>query len=93
MISKAQRNTNNVLRAGLSGGGWMVGSIMLNNFTTVTALRDGTTGSSVWQFSNSILRGPKESGVGVLNTVSYWDDILDQVAEKSKAGYNTSLTD
>ncbi|KAK0656585.1 lysophospholipase catalytic domain-containing protein [Cercophora newfieldiana] len=79
--------------AGLSGGGWMVGSVMLNNFSTIVQLRDGFEGSSVYQFSSSIFRGPKERGLSVLNTASYWDDIIDQVQEKRDAGYNTSLTD
>jgi len=62
---------------------------MLNNFSTVEALRDGGT----WQFANSIFRGPKESGVSLFNTASYWTDIVDQIRDKRNAGYETSLTD
>jgi len=79
--------------AGLSGGGWLVGSMMLNNYSTVVALRDGVEGSPLYQFSNSIFTGPKERGISVLNTATYWGDILKQVKEKRSAGYNTSLTD
>ncbi|KAK0633024.1 lysophospholipase [Immersiella caudata] len=79
--------------AGLSGGGWMVGSVMLNNFSSIVQLRDGFEGSSVYQFSSSIFKGPKQRGLSILNTASYWDDIIDQVNEKRKAGYNASLTD
>ncbi len=79
--------------AGLSGGGWLVGSIMLNNFSTVTALPDGSPDSSIWQFSNSIFKGPKESGIGVFNTASYWKDVIEAVATKDDAGFETSLTD
>ena len=50
--------------SGLSGGGWLVGSIFANNFTTVVALRDGSAGSSVWEFGNSILQGPAENEIG-----------------------------
>lgn len=40
--------------SGLSGGGWLVGSIFTNNFTTVqAALNSG----SIWQTQNSILEG------------------------------------
>lgn len=74
--------------AGLSGGGWLVGSIMINNFSTVETLRDTT-----WKFANSIFTGPESDGIGLLNTASYWDDIIDQVKEKRDAGYETSLTD
>lgn len=62
---------------------------MLNNFSTVEALRDGKT----WQFANSIFRGPKESGVALFNTASYWNGIVDQIRNKRNAGYETSLTD
>ncbi|KAK3362662.1 phospholipase-like protein [Lasiosphaeria hispida] len=79
--------------AGLSGGGWMVTSIMANNFSTVESLRDGSPGSSIWDFANSIFKGPEESGVGALNTATYWGDILEQVASKEDAGFDTSITD
>jgi lysophospholipase len=59
----------------------------------VQALQAGSPGSSVWQFQNSIFQGPKESGVSILNTASYYGDIKDQVDQKSKAGFNTSITD
>lgn len=67
----------------------MVGSIMINNFSTVEALRDGST----WQFANSIFRGPKEPGVSLFNTAGYWKDVVDQVLGKRDAGFETSLTD
>lgn len=79
--------------AGLSGGGWLVGSIFANNFSTITALRDGKPGSSLWQFSNSIVQGPEESGISILNTAEYWYDIADQVDDKRSAGYGVSITD
>ncbi|OTB05128.1 hypothetical protein M426DRAFT_57443 [Hypoxylon sp. CI-4A] len=79
--------------AGLSGGGWLVGSIFANNFSTVVGLRDGSDGSAVWQFSNSIFKGPAQKGIDALNTVEYWDDIYDQVQDKRDAGYDASITD
>ena len=72
--------------AGLSGGGWLVSSIFVNNFTTVPALRDGP-----WQFDNSILKGPDLPGV--LDTARYWKRVADQVSSKKDAGFQTSLTD
>ncbi|KAJ9151845.1 Lysophospholipase [Pleurostoma richardsiae] len=79
--------------AGLSGGGWLVGSLFANNFTTVEKLRDGSEGSSVWQFDSSIFSGPEEPGISIVNTASYWIDVADQVAEKADAGFDTSITD
>ncbi|KAI0976981.1 lysophospholipase [Xylaria arbuscula] len=79
--------------AGLSGGGWLVGSIFANNFSSVPNLRDGQSGSSLWQFSNNILEGPKDSGISIVNTGKYWYDIADQVDDKRDAGYGISITD
>ena len=40
--------------SGLSGGGWLVGSIYTNNFTTV---HDAVETKKLWQFGESILEG------------------------------------
>jgi lysophospholipase len=79
--------------AGLSGGGWLVGSIYTNNFSSVQELQAGTPGSNVWHFENSIFNGPDEGGISILETATYYNDIRMQVDEKSDAGYNTSITD
>lgn len=79
--------------AGLSGGGWLVGSLYSNNFSTVVNLRDGSDGSSVWKFDSSIFSGPKSSGISILNTAEYWDDVYDQVEDKVDAGFESSITD
>ncbi|KAM3067079.1 Lysophospholipase 1 [Clarireedia jacksonii] len=79
--------------SGLSGGAWLVGSIYINNFSTVTALRDGSSDSSVWQFSNSILKGPESSGVSIANIADYYDVLVDDVDSKAGAGYETTVTD
>ncbi|EGY15652.1 lysophospholipase [Verticillium dahliae VdLs.17] len=69
--------------AGLSGGGWLVGSIFANNFSTVPDLQQGSDGSSVWRFDRSIFRGPEESGISILNTADYWSTIVGDVARKA----------
>jgi lysophospholipase len=46
-----------------------------------------------WAFSNSIFEGPKESGISIVNTALYWNDIMDAVDAKRNAGYDASLTD
>ena len=45
--------------AGLSGGGWLVGSIFVNNFTSVQDIinTNSSVSGSLWQFGNSILEG------------------------------------
>ena len=79
--------------AGLSGGSWLVGSIFVNNFTTISALMDAPAPGSVWEFENSILQGPSTGHFQVLDTAQYFDHIYDAVSGKSDAGYNTSITD
>ncbi|KAF2804556.1 uncharacterized protein BDZ99DRAFT_451627 [Mytilinidion resinicola] len=82
--------------AGLSGGGWLVGSLFVNNYTSVQDLINSTPDQSgdLWQFSNSILKGPESGGIQILSTVQYYDDLYDTVNAKSEArNFNTSLTD
>ncbi|KAI4200424.1 MAG: hypothetical protein LQ350_003962 [Teloschistes chrysophthalmus] len=77
---------------GLSGGGWLVGSLFINNFSTVSALLNDPS-HTVWQFDHSILEGPDAGGVQLLDTASYFHKIADQVSDKGDAGFNRSLTD
>lgn len=78
--------------SGLSGGSWLVGSIFVNNFTTVTDLLSDDS-STVWEFGNSIIEGPESHGIQLLSTADYWTDLVDDVNGKSDAGFNTSLPD
>ena len=78
--------------AGLSGGGWLVGSIYVNNFTTITTLLDNNA-SSVWEFGNSIFEGPATGGLQVLDSAQYYTGIEQEVSAKADAGFNTSVTD
>ncbi|KAF4176058.1 hypothetical protein CNMCM8694_007068 [Aspergillus lentulus] len=79
--------------SGLSGGGWLVGSVYVNNFTTISDLQSGRANGDVWRFSTSILEGPKARHLQILSTADYWKDLLSAVDGKSNAGFNTSLTD
>ncbi|KAB8074221.1 lysophospholipase [Aspergillus leporis] len=76
--------------SGLSGGGWLLGSIFINNFTTIHDLQ---VDRRVWDFKNSILEGPDVKHFQLLTTASYWKDLHDAVKAKKEAGYDTSLTD
>lgn len=80
--------------SGLSGGGWLVGSIFVNNFTTISGLLNNDNEiSSVWEFGNSIFKGPDTSKIQIFSTAQYFDNIYDTVTDKSRAGFNTSVTD
>lgn len=78
--------------SGLSGGGWLVGSLYVNNWTSVSEIQADNSGS-LWEFGNSIFQGPEESGIGFVNSVDYYTDILDIVGKKANAGFDTSITD
>ena len=75
---------------GLSGGSWLVGSIFMNNFSTVPDLQYG---GDVWQFQNSILEGPPSGGIQLFDTVGYYTDLEEQVSGKDDAGFDISITD
>ena len=81
--------------AGLSGGGWLVGTIYANNFTSVQNIIDHNEDGDVWQLETSILEGPKTGGFQILSTADYYKNLVDTVISKQDAlsGFNVSLTD
>ncbi|KAI4722631.1 hypothetical protein E4T48_01130 [Aureobasidium sp. EXF-10727] len=83
--------------AGLSGGSWLVGSLFMNNFSSVENILTQDTSDSnsggTWQFGNSILEGPASSHLQILSTADYLKDIYDTVQDKNDAGYETTITD
>lgn len=78
--------------AGLSGGSWLVGSIFVNNFTTVTDLQDNESGS-LWEFGNSVLKGPESDGIQLFSTAEYYGQLNSAIQGKRDAGYDASITD
>lgn len=78
--------------SGLSGGGWLVGSLFTNNFTTVSALLKDPS-DTVWEFQNSIFKGPDKGSIQLVDSVDYFRTIQNQVSDKRDAGFNTSVTD
>lgn len=71
--------------SGLSGGGWLVGSLYVNNFTTV---EDSVNSGNIWQLQDSILEGPEQYALR-----DYYSTIFDAVGDKDDAGYERSITD
>ena len=78
--------------AGLSGGAWLVGSLFMNNFSTITAIRGAPTGD-LWQFDTSVIEGPKADHLQTISTLKYLGDLLDDVGDKDNAGFETTITD
>ncbi|KAI4684464.1 uncharacterized protein J4E84_006454 [Alternaria hordeiaustralica] len=80
----------------LSGGGWMIGSIYANNFTSVEAIINKGEDSAIWQFQNSLFKGPPTKGIQLLSTAQYYDNLVSTVKDKSDSpagDFNTSITD
>jgi lysophospholipase len=81
--------------SGLSGGGWLVGSLFVNNFTSVQDIiageADGHT--SIWNFGRPMLEGPKTRHIPGLSTYDYWKTISNQVNGKKQAGFDLSISD
>lgn len=73
--------------AGLSGGNWLVGSLAMNNWTSVQAILDG---DEIWDLEELIL---SYGGWDLVADVEYWESLLDDVDEKHNAGFVTTLTD
>lgn len=80
----------------LSGGGWMIGSIYANNFTSVQTIQDQGSKTPIWQFQNSLFEGPPTEGIQILSTADYFHNLISTVSDKvdSTAGvFNASITD
>lgn len=73
---------------GLSGGNWLVGSIVLNDFISVAEIVDGSAG--IWDLLDSIFN---PGGINVLDTTEYYKDVYDSVSAKDDAGFDVSITD
>jgi len=63
--------------SGLSGGSWLLGSIFVNNFTTIAALLSDDTGS-VLEMGNSTLQGPASAS-------NYYHQLVSAVNSERKA--------
>ena len=77
--------------SGLSGGSWLVGSIFVNNFTTVQDLQNS---SELWDLSNSVLAPEGFTDLDdTVDTVEYYEELHKEVTSKQDAGFDISLTD
>jgi len=85
--------------AGLSGGSWLVGSMYMNNFSTVPDLLFNNAIESasgfLWGFQESIVAGPPTDSTidNIVDTTDYFTTIYGQVSDKEAEGYNTTVTD
>ncbi|EMG49811.1 Lysophospholipase 3 [Candida maltosa Xu316] len=74
--------------SGLSGGNWLVGSLVLNDWLSVKDIVNGD--SQIWQLEDSILN---PSGIRIDKTIAYYYGLSQALQGKEDAGFNTSITD
>lgn len=74
--------------SGLSGGSWMIGTLVLNDWMTVgkAVLPD----SGIWQL-DSLIFNP--NGINVIKTLKYYSSLRSAVSSKTNEGFDTSITD
>lgn len=73
--------------AGLSGGNWLVGSLVMNNWTNVQDILDT---DDIWDLEHSIV---DYGGWNPIKAYDYYDDIYDDIQDKKDAGFELSFTD
>lgn len=73
---------------GLSGGSWLVGSLVLNNYTSVQDVLSGKV--SIWDVEHSIVN---YGGWNPKKAYDYYKDLHDAVQAKKDAGFELSITD
>lgn len=68
--------------SGLSGGSILLSTLLFNNWTSVESLINDKT-TNIWNTTHS----------PVSRDISFWRELLDEVAPKKKAGYEISMVD
>ncbi|KAI5961475.1 hypothetical protein KGF57_001712 [Candida theae] len=73
---------------GLSGGSWLVGTLVLNNWISVENILNGS--SQIWDLETSIL----DPNAGDLVSIAkFYTGVGTSIVSKNRAGFNTSVTD
>ncbi len=73
---------------GLSGGAWFVGSLVMNNWTTVHDILE--PGSGIWDLDYLL---PTPGGLDALENSEFWLQISEDIEDRFDAGYPIDLTD
>lgn len=73
--------------SGLSGGNWLTGTLIMNNWSSVPDLLDS---DEIWNLENPKLHF---GGDNLTLIQERWKLLKSQVDEKAEAGFHTSLTD
>lgn len=73
---------------GLSGGNWLVGTLVLNNWILVNEILEKDLG--IWEIDDSIIN---PNGINLVGTLEYYYKIQLAISNKQDAGFDTSVTD
>lgn len=73
---------------GLSGGSWLLGTLVLNDWISVADILEENSG--IWNLEDLIFN---PSGINVLDTVEYYTGLGQALVAKSDAGFDVSITD
>lgn len=73
---------------GLSGGNWMVGTLVLNNWLSVGDIVNHE--KDIWDLEESIFN---PNGINLYSTAKYYLSIGNALGAKRDAGFDTSITD
>lgn len=74
--------------AGLSGGNWLVGSVVMNDFISIESILNGDT--DIWDLTDSIFY---PTTINLYKAVKYYYLIDSAIDAKKEAGFETSITD
>lgn len=72
--------------AGLSGGGWLLSSIVANGWASV---EDLMANPRIWHFSQPF----EPTNIDLAGTISWFGGVADDISAKEQAGFNTTITD
>jgi lysophospholipase len=72
---------------GLSGGNWLVGTLAMNNWTSVQEILDE---GIIWNMKHSLAN---YGGANVIKTYDFYSGISDDLDDKRDAGFDVSFTD
>lgn len=73
---------------GLSGGNWLVGTVVLNNGLSVGDIWSGK--NTIWNLEQTIFN---QGGWNIIEIVKYYTRIGESLDAKDEAGFKTSITD
>jgi lysophospholipase len=90
----------------LSGGGWMLGSLAMQNFPSVQDLVFTDSNDDIWNLTETKQLIDESKSMftlywdvlwnnlnGALSHLNYWSSISSDIKAKEKAGFGTTLTD